>query len=83
MLATTMLAIPRLAILMLAILSLEKSNKLEILLFTNALGRQANVHTHKNSELYKIQRRALLFMVSKEKLKISSWHIHNTKNCLK
>jgi gamma-glutamyl-gamma-aminobutyrate hydrolase PuuD len=68
---------------MLVVQSLEKSNKLELLLFTIALGRQANVHTHKNSKLYEIQRRAPLFMVSKEKLKISSWCIHNTKNCLK
>jgi hypothetical protein len=42
---------------MLVVPSLEKSNKLEILLFTNVLGRQA----HKNSELNKIQRRSPLF----------------------
>jgi hypothetical protein len=34
-----MLAIPMLAIIMLVVPSLEKSNKLEVLLFTNALGR--------------------------------------------
>jgi len=68
---------------MLVIPSLKKYNKLELLLFTNALGRQANVQTHKNSKLYKIQRRAPLFMVSQKKSKIFSWCIHNTKTYLK
>jgi hypothetical protein len=34
-----MLVIPMLAIIMLVVPSLEKYNKLEVLLFTNALGR--------------------------------------------
>jgi hypothetical protein len=73
-----MLIIPRLAKAMVDVPSLD-----EVLLFTNALGRQANVQTHKNSKLYKTQRRVPLFMVSQEKSKISSWCINNTKNCLK
>jgi hypothetical protein len=39
MLVVPMLAILRLAIIMLVVPSLEKSNKLEVLLFTNALNR--------------------------------------------
>jgi len=68
---------------MLVVPSLEKYNKLEVLLFTNALGRQVNVQTHKNLELEKIQRRVPLFMVSREKLKIFSWCIHSIKICPK
>jgi hypothetical protein len=80
MLAIPMLAIPMLAILMFVVPSLEISNKLEVLLFTNALGRYVNVQTHKNLEFNEIQRRAPLFMVSKEKLEVSSWRIHSTKD---
>jgi hypothetical protein len=65
MLAIRSLAKPILVILMLVVPSFKKSNRLEVLLFTNALGRQVNVHRHKNSKLYEIQRRAPLFMVSK------------------
>jgi len=46
MLAMLRLVILRLAILMLVVPSLEKSNKFEALLFTNALGKQAmSTHT--------------------------------------
>ncbi len=83
MLAILMLTIPKLVIHMLVVPSLQKSNKFEVLLFTNALGRQANVQRHKNSELNKIQRKVPLFMVSPKKLKTSSWCIHSTKNCQK
>jgi len=83
-----MLTIPKLVIYMLVILmlvvpSLQNSNKFEVLLFINALSRQANVQKHKTSELNKIQRKAPLFMVSQKKLKTSFWHIHSTKNCQK
>jgi hypothetical protein len=59
-----MLAIPRLAIcvlvfFILVVPSLEKFNKFEILLFTNALGRHANVQRHENSKLKKVKRRLL------------------------
>jgi len=83
MLAILMLTIPKLVIHMLVVPSLQKSNKFEVLLFTNALGRHANVQRHKNSELNKIQRKVPLFMVSPKKLKTSSWCIHSTKNCQK
>jgi hypothetical protein len=49
MLVIFMLVITMLVILMLVVLLVEKSNKLEVLLFTNALGRHVNVQTHKNS----------------------------------
>jgi hypothetical protein len=86
-LAILMLVIPKLVICMLVILMLvvpsPKKSKFEVLLFTNALSRHANVQRHKNSKLKKIQRNVPLFMVCKKKLKTSSWHIHSTKNCQK
>jgi hypothetical protein len=41
--------IPMLVKPMLVIFMLVITNKLEVLLFTNALGRHVNVQTHKNS----------------------------------
>ncbi len=79
-LTTHMLVIRMLVILILVVPSPKKSNKFEVLLFTNALSRHANVQRHKNSKVKKIQRNFPLFMVYKNKLKTSSWHIHSTKN---
>ncbi len=53
------------------------------MLFTNALSKQVNFQTHKNSNFEKIQMRVPLFMVSEEKLKTTSWRMHNIKNCRK